>query len=346
MAQKKAHEVDAWLARPDASFSLVLIYGPDRGLVTERARRFAEQSGLPLDDPFTVVRIDAADADQQPGRLLDEARTVPMFAERRLIWLRGASNQKTVAADVEALIAEPPADAIVLIEAGELRKGAALRTIVERADRAMALPCYPDEGRSIDAVIDQMIGEAGLKIGLEARQLLKAGLGGDRLATRGELEKLVLYCAGAGEITAEHVRALAGDVSALSADDAVDAVLTGQISAFDRTFSRYLAAGNPPFLMLSSAMRQVHALQAMRHAMDEKGQSAAAAMASAKPPVFFSRRKAVESALQRWSAEALGRAGERLQQAVLRTRQKPSVAEAIARQALLALAVEGARARR
>ncbi len=41
MAQKKAFEVDAWLARPDPKVAVVLLYGPDRGLVAERARAFA-----------------------------------------------------------------------------------------------------------------------------------------------------------------------------------------------------------------------------------------------------------------------------------------------------------------
>src|SRR5690606_35299153 len=139
MAQKKAHEVDGWLARPDPSITVVLIYGPDRGLVSERARTFAQKSGLPLDDPFSVVKIDAAEADQ-PGRLLDEARTFPMFADRRLVWVRGVGTQSGIAADVAALVEEPQADCIVLIEAGDLMKNAALRTTVERAERAMALP--------------------------------------------------------------------------------------------------------------------------------------------------------------------------------------------------------------
>ncbi|TIX18960.1 MAG: DNA polymerase III subunit delta, partial [Mesorhizobium sp.] len=56
MAQKKAYEVDGWLARPDQRISIVLLYGPDRGLVAERAKAFAGKTSLSLDDPFSVVR--------------------------------------------------------------------------------------------------------------------------------------------------------------------------------------------------------------------------------------------------------------------------------------------------
>ncbi|TIR75123.1 MAG: DNA polymerase III subunit delta, partial [Mesorhizobium sp.] len=38
MAQKKGYEVDSWLARPDPAMAIVLLYGPDRGLVAERAK--------------------------------------------------------------------------------------------------------------------------------------------------------------------------------------------------------------------------------------------------------------------------------------------------------------------
>ena len=345
MAQKKAHEVEAWLRRPDDRMRVVLVYGPDRGLVSERARRFAEQAAVPLDDPFSVVRLDASECEQQPGRLLDEARTVPMFSDRRLVWIRGAANQKTVASEIAILAAEPPADALILVEAGDLRKGSALRSTVEKAEAAMALPCYADDGRGIDAVIDDELGKAGLGISLEARQLLKSSLGGDRLATRGELEKLALFCMGRNSVELEDVRALIGDVSGLGADEAVDAVLEGRLAEFDRIYARLIAGGSQPFLILSAAMRQFQALQLMRQGMEKNGHSASVAVNGARPPVFFARKKLVETALQRWSGDALARALERLQMTVLRTRQRPEVAPSLTRQVLLGLAVESARAR-
>ncbi|MEL6745753.1 MAG: DNA polymerase III subunit delta, partial [Pseudomonadota bacterium] len=37
MAMKKAHEVDQYLRSPDPKHKTILIYGQDRGLVSERA---------------------------------------------------------------------------------------------------------------------------------------------------------------------------------------------------------------------------------------------------------------------------------------------------------------------
>jgi len=343
MAQKKAHEVDTWLRNPDPGIGIVLIYGPDRGLVAERARAFVAKIGLAADDPFSSIRLDASELEAAPGRLIDEAATVPMFSARRLIWVKGAGSQKQLAEDVKALVAAPPRDSVVLIEAGDLKKGATLRSAVENAPAAMALPCYVDEGKAIDAVIDEILGRESLSIGLEARQALRANLGGDRLASRSEVEKLALYCRGGGEVRLEDVRTMTGDVSGLGIDDAVDAVLAGNGKAFDASFTRLVSSGTHPFLVLAAAMRQFQLLQLMRAEMDAGSKPAAAVVASARPPVFFSRRRLVEAALQRWSAAAIARALERLQAAVLLTRQRADLAAATARQALIALLVESAR---
>lgn len=344
MAQKKAHEVDAWLARRDLQTPILLFYGPDRGLVAERARAVAAATGLAADDPFSVVRLDAQEIEQTPGRLIDEASTVPMFSDRRLIWVRNAGAHKALAAEIKQLAEKPPRDAIIIVEAGELKKGTALRSNVETAAHAMALPCYADEGRGIDALIDEELGKAGLAIALEARQALKRSLGGDRLASRGELEKLALYAAGRTEIGLEDVIAMTGDVAGISLDGAIDAVLEGNLAEFDAAYSR-LGAAQAASQILGSALRQFHALQVLRGGMDDEGRSAGAAVAAARPPVFFSRRKTVEGALQRWSSASIARALGSLQSAVLQVRRQPDLAGPITRQTLLALAVESARQR-
>lgn len=343
MAQKKASEVAGWIQNPSDA-SLVLLYGPDRGLVSEHATGFARTLGLDMDDPFSVIRLDASDIEQQPGRLVDEVSTVPMFSSRRLVWVRNAGAQKNLAEDVKAICATPSKDAVVLIEAGELKRGSALRATVEAGPRGMALPCYPDEARDIDRLIDEELARGGRRIEPEARQRLRGQLGGDRLATRGEIEKLVLYVGDGKEIRLADVEALVGDVSALSADDAVDALLSGDIEGFDALFDRQAQAGQI-FPLLSAAQRQLQSLHRMRASMERSGQNAAATVAQTRPPIFFARRRAVEQALGRWPAASLARAMERLRACVLLTRRRPELATAAARRELLALALEGARLR-
>lgn len=342
MAQKKAHEVEGWLRQPDPRLSIVLIYGPDLGMVAERARGFAGKTGIALDDPFSVTRLDASEADE-PGRLVDEAFTVPMFAARRLIWLRNVGQQKTIAEAVRQLCESPPPDAVVLIEAGDLKKGSSLRSTVESAAAAIALPCYADEARDLDRLIDEVMGAGNVRLTMDARALLKRNLGGDRMGTRGELEKLALYAKGQQIIEVDDVAALTGDVAGRSVDDVVDAMLAGQLRDFDLMFQRHVQAGAHPFLLLAAATRQLQSLQIMRAALDEGKRSATDIVNTAKPPVFYSRKKSVEAALRRLRGPAISRSLERLAIALLESRRRSDLGEALIRQALLGIAVESSR---
>ncbi len=346
MSQKKSHEVDAWIARPDAGFRTVLIYGPDRGLVSERAALFAKATRLPLDDPFAVIRYDASDIEQDPGRLLDEARMVPMFGGERLLWVRNAGTHKGFSDVVKELLVAPSRDAVLLIEAGDLKKAAPLRDAVERSDSGMALPCYVDEERSVDTVIDTELARAGKSIAQDARHALRRRLGGDRLATRGEIEKLVLYCGDKTQIELEDVVASSGDVSASTVDQAIDAAMAGSLAELDRSLQRSIEAGAHAQTVLGAAMRQFQALETMRRNVDFGGAQPAAAVAGARPPVFFGRRKLVETVLARWSGASIARALERLQDGILATRRRPELSAAIVRDALVAIAVESLRSAR
>lgn len=273
---------------------------------------------------------------------MDEVQTVPMFSERRLLWVRNAGAQKSLPDAVRLLGDRPPRDAVVLIEAGDLKKTAPLRVQVEASPIAMALPCYADDERSLDRLIDDVMARAGLSISADARHLLRRNLGGDRLASRGEVEKLALYAMGSAEVTVADVQALDGDASALSVDDAVDAVIAGRVDDFDGIYTRQCQSGAQTFQFLSAAMRQLHALRALR-AQVEDGKSAAGAVATARPPVFFSRRALVERALAKATARDLDDMLRRLYDCILLTRREPMLAVASTRQAFLAIAIRMAR---
>jgi DNA polymerase III subunit delta len=198
MVALKSSEADSFVARPDVARPVVLVFGPDAGLVSERVDAIVHASVDDPNDPFSYVRLDGDAIASDPARLVDEATTVPLFGGRRAVRLRAGS--RNIMASVEALLSAPLKDCCVVIEAGDLRKGAPLRTLIERAKNAAAIPCYADAERDIARLIDDELRAADLTIAPDAREALSALLGGDRRASRAELKKLALYAGGAGRI--------------------------------------------------------------------------------------------------------------------------------------------------
>src|SRR5262245_30724021 len=195
MVALKAAQVDAFLAKP--AQPVVLVFGPDSGLVRERAEALIRASVDDVNDPFSLARLEGDALASEPGRLVEEANTIPLFGGKRAVWVK-AGTRSNLAPAVEALLAAAPRECRVVIEAGELRKTSPLRALCEKAKNAAALPCYPDDARNLPRLIEQEMTAAGLTIAPEARDALVPLLGGDRLASRSELKKLALYAHGKG----------------------------------------------------------------------------------------------------------------------------------------------------
>lgn len=346
MAEIKAHEFDQFVKRRVREFRIFLIYGPDRGLVSERAAELARTTGVDLNDAFSFMRLDAADINADPGRLFDEANSTGLFGGEKLIWIKGAGADKTLSEALTALAANPPSDAWLIVEAGDLKKGANLRKAAESAATAVAIPCYTDDAKSLNLLIDQELAESGLRITADARMALQECLGGDRLASRNEIRKLALYARDDGLIEESHIAAIVGDASAISVDDAVDAVLKGDLVGFHHAVQKVVASKSPIFLVLQGCLRQLQLLDLMRTEIDARRASVQDAVNTHGRHLHFRRKPVVEAALRNLSAPAISTEMNRLQAAVLQSRQRSSLEDTIAMQAMLATTLVAGRSAR
>jgi DNA polymerase III subunit delta len=338
MVAIKPSEVDAFVARPDRARPVVLVFGPDAGLVSERVNALIKSAVDDPNDPFALARLEGEELTAEPSRLVEEAQTVPLFGGKRAVWVKAGS--RNIAPAVEALLALRENDCRVVIEAGDLRRNAPLRALAERAKNAAALPCYTDDERSRARLIDDEMRSAGLTLAPDARAMLLPLLGGDRAASRNEVRKLALYARGAKQVTVEDVAAVVADASALAIDDIVDAAFAGRPTELERELAKARTAGTPAGSIFFAAQRQVAQLHRWRTAI-EAGESFS--VDSAMPPAQFRRKDSVRAALNLWTARRLVAAMAELAEAVLESRRNNALGDTIAERALLSLAVKARR---
>src|ERR1700687_5942103 len=101
MVALRGKEIDAFLARPDPARPIILLYGPDAGLVRERAEALLASAVDDPHDPFSLVKLDGDELSAEPSRLVDEAMTMPLFGGRRAIRVRAGS--RSFASGIDAL---------------------------------------------------------------------------------------------------------------------------------------------------------------------------------------------------------------------------------------------------
>jgi DNA polymerase-3 subunit delta len=336
MVALKSGDVDAFIARPDSRRPVALVFGPDAGLVRERVDALIKTAVDDPADPFALARLDGDTLADDPTRLVEEAHTVPLFGGRRAVWVKAGGRSFVEA--VERLLAAPPAaaDCRVVIEAGDLRRNAPLRERCEKSAVAVAIACYADGDKDLARLIDDEMRGAGLTISSDARALLATLIGGDRRASRNEIRKLALYAHGKSSVDVDDVLAVVADASSLALDAAVDAAFAGNSAEAETQFARACAAGTYPGAIVGAALRQVAQLHRARLAIED-GASIDEVVESTMR-VHFSRKRLVRTALSAWTSQRLERIMARLAEASLDTRQRASLADAVAQRALMAAA--------
>jgi DNA polymerase-3 subunit delta len=302
MVALRGKEIDAFLARPDPGRPIILLYGPDAGLVRERADALLASAVDDPNDPFSLVRLDGDELSAEPSRLVDEAMTVPLFGGRRAIRVRAGS--RSFASGVDTLADLAVKDCRIVIVAGELRPESPLRKACERAKTAVAIGCYADDANQLARLIDGELRVSHLSIAPDARATLMALLGGDRQASRNELKKLALYAHGKGEVTLDDVMAVVADASELKIDPIVDGAFAGKADLVETEFAKAMIAGTYPGVIISAAQRQAAWLHKSALAVAE-GTPVSTLLDSGFPRLHFSRKGSVEVALRNFSPPRL-----------------------------------------
>lgn len=329
-----ARQAERFLTDP-AGTRLVLIFGPDTSLVSDRARTLARRIAGSLDDPFRLAELDADQAD----RLAEEASAQAFGGGRKIVLIRDAGDK--LAPYLEATLASK-ADALVIVTAGDLNGRSKLRLLAEKHADAAAIPCYLPDAAARGPALESILREAGVTITRDACSLAASRLGGESGALRDAAERLALYAGPNGHLDIDDIDAILGDQGSASMQDAIDAALTGNPKQADHAISLALDEGAAPVAMLRILLGELASLRLIADAIS-RGTTPRDAVAARRPPVFFRRQPTVIKAATIWREPALITAIERTLRAEADCKRTGSLPETICRQTLLGLAQRAAR---
>jgi DNA polymerase-3 subunit delta len=331
----KSHEADKFVVAPPKGLEVALVFGPDAGLVQERAEKLLKTVVGDLTDPFNSVDMNEAALLADPARLFDEAAAISMLGGRRVIRIRGASNE--LADLLESFLEEHHGDALVVLEAGDLNKSSALRKLFEGDAKAAAIPCYADSDRDLGDVVREELRTQGFTLAPGAVEEAVSRLGSDRGVTRRELEKLALYAHGRKQISADDIRAVMGDESQARSESAFDAAGSGEYARLDLELERLWIADTAPAQVIRGAMGHFQRLMLAKEGM-ARGEQLDAVMRKFFPPIHFSRADSFKAQARNWNAERLADALDLLLEAEALSRTTAVPAHAVTGRTLLTIA--------
>jgi DNA polymerase-3 subunit delta len=303
-----AYKVDGFIAKPDASCRIALIYGPDHGLMKERADILAKKTVPDINDPFNVSVLDAPRWKDDPSLLEAEAQSQSLMGGRRLVRVLGAED--TLVPALQSYLKNPNPEAFIILEGGDFGPKSKLRAFCEKETACAALPCYADDADSLRNLVRQTMQTEGWQVSPDALAWLANGLTGDRLRARSELQKLALYMGkgdGRNSIRLEDARAAIADVAEEDADLLIYALGERHAGKALAALQRLEAAGEEPvglIRMLSNHFRRLHKVKCEVVA----GRNTIDAIEALQPAVFYKHKDSFKAQVDRWSMPMLTKA--------------------------------------
>ncbi len=281
-----------WLGRP-GSEAAVLLYGADAMRVAlKRAALVEALAGPEAAAEMRLVRMTGAELRRDPAALLDGIKATGFFPGPRVVLVEEAGDGNAEAA-LHALKDWADGDARIVVTAGSLRAGSALRKAFEGARNAFAIAIYDDPPSREEiaaslarAGVDAVAGPAA-----EAIEGLSRSLDPGDFAQF--LGKLALYKGSdPAPVTLEEVEACAPESGEPEMDALVELAAAGEAQRLALALRRVGGRTAMPVSLAIAAGRHFRALHAAATAAD----GPEAALGRQRPPVFGPRRSRMAAA--------------------------------------------------
>jgi len=303
-------DIETFVKNPNPAARVILVYGPDSGLMKERAKTMGLSAVDDINDPFNAVTISNSALAEDPARLSDEANAMSMMGGQRLIRVEDASDKLTTY--IKAYLEAPNDSALIILEAGELSPRSSLRKLCEKENNAAAIPCYIEDERDLSRLIRETVQAANLGIEPDAVSWLAINISGNRQKARSELDKLIIYKGNDNSpITTAEALEICGESGAAALDEFVYAVAGNQSERALRLLAQMGEEGIVFMATLRSLQNHFRKLHLTRATM-EQGETIEAAMKKLSPPIFFKQQNAFKAQVNRFSLNALSQILDRL----------------------------------
>ncbi|MBA5723962.1 DNA polymerase III subunit delta [Candidatus Liberibacter sp.] len=321
-----------------SSYFMFIFHGSDKGLISELINKLKEKIGVSYDDPFSLVNLNSFEIQKNPEKLWNEVNSINLFNKKKVILIENALNEKKILDSLEEIIAKNLNKNFIIIQSKELKKDMRLRKIGEKKSSVLSISCYPDNQRTLISLIEEELLSKKRRISQEAYQILLSHLGGDRIASRNELQKLSSYCLEETLIQEEHVKDIISDTNTLYIEETVNAAICGDVRKSTFLVEKFFSSKMPAYSLLHGCFRKFQLLDKMHIETICSGESLIEIIQKFEKHGFHKRKLLLQKSLQIWQQNIVEIFLYKIDKGIQLIRKKPILEKSITSQIILLIA--------
>lgn len=238
------------------SFKNAYLFFGEEAYLKQLYKQKMKEALLPEGDTMNLTIYEGKNAD--PRAIMDQADTMPFFAEHRLILVENSGFFKSASPELADYIPRLPQETVLVFVEDEVDKRGRLYKAVKSKGRIVEF-ARQDE-RSLTRWILGNVKKEQKKITENAMQLFLEKTGNDMGTIQKELEKLFCYTYGREEITVSDVEAICTTQTANKIFDMINAVAEKKQKRALELYYDLLALKEPPMRILFLIARQFNQL--------------------------------------------------------------------------------------
>ena len=183
----KPYETDSFIGSLNPFKNLILLYGPDEGLIQNRSNRLINSFIDNTNETDSVKTIGYKNFDKLS--LVDSQKSQSLFSKKQVIKIVEVSDNIILKLDE---IIDTDKNTLFIIQAGELTPKSKLRKYFEESEKCLIIPCYKIDSVQLKKIIINFTNEKNIALDRECVDYLIGNLGGNYAIIISELEKLLL----------------------------------------------------------------------------------------------------------------------------------------------------------
>ena len=315
----------------------ILLYGQDYGLISERSsiiiNSFFKNTKY-QHNSLNIIDIMYNDILSNPEILEIEASSISLLSSKKVIRIKDTND--ALHNVVEDYLLNSYKDCLIILLSEPLSPRSKIRKLFEAHEKAVVLPCYNDENNNIVSLINSAFKEEGVYADDDSINLFANYLGVDRLITKGEIEKAILYAGKDKKLDSKDLTSFISDQTSLSIDELYDFSLAGNLKEAYSILIKIQKEGTPAIQIIRSFIRQMQSLYNIINA-SSLNSNFNNIIDNIRPPIYFKRKNNIKSQAQSWSLQKVNKALLLLESAEISCKRPKSNVDIITKQAILSI---------
>ena len=315
----------------------ILLYGQDYGLISERSSLIINSFFNNVNqkhNSLNIVDLSNSNLLLYPESLEMEVTSISLLSRKKIVRVKDASDALLKIIDDYFVYSHP--DCLVILLSDALSPRSKIRKFFEAHNDAVILPCYSDDKKGILNLINSSLNKEDVFIDEQGIQLFANYLGVDRLNTKSEIEKAILYAGKDKKLNVNDITSFISDQASLGIDELYDYSLNGDLEEAYRVLNRIQKEGVPSIQIIRSFIRQMQSLYSIIHALS-LSTNIHTILDNFKPPIYFKRKENIKGHAQKWSLGKLNKALLLLETAEISCKLPKSNPIIITKQAILSI---------